>query len=482
MPRNDDVRKDWRLPAAGGDVFPRVARAVRAVMDGLSVSAGIESGMENAEGMVPRRIFISLLHAVIKHHELIHSLVLARSAEMGEENAGSLQHETRMACVAHVLLPLLEGDTPFFHENIMLDVVQSRIDDFLTSGIIPTEHAFLRGLSSTIARHERLILRKGLPADPRVMATAHSHPLFLVDKLSALVDPDRLARIMEAHLAGERFFVRTRPGARERVARLLARKGFTFQADATLPDLLHVLAMPGWKRGLLGTPRGHEFFLVQDLGSAAVVEALGVVRGDLVLDACAAPLQKTIALSWKAGVTGRVVAVDVHPARLVENVKRLRRAAGSPVDVIAGDATRMKATLHGLVPDRVLVDVPCTGSGSMAAHPELRWMQTRNHLDAHVRLQRSIVASCLGAAKRGEWHDTRFVYSTCSYYPEEGEGIIDAFLDEIALVDLHAAGAPLASFPTGWKGHACARFAARTFPDVNEGARGFFIAAFTVKP
>ena len=148
--------------------------------------------------------------------------------------------------------------------------------------------------------------------------------------------------------------------------------------------------------------------------------------GNSVLDLCAAPGGKTLRLALDAGPDGRVVAVDLHAHRVRAMAGRLERAGIQNVEILTLDATQ---PLPSEPPfdrgfDRVLVDVPCSGSGTLARHPEIRWRLRQDDLgELHAR-QAALLRNALKHLVPGG----RLVYSTCSLEPEENELVVGELL------------------------------------------------------
>jgi 16S rRNA (cytosine967-C5)-methyltransferase len=146
--------------------------------------------------------------------------------------------------------------------------------------------------------------------------------------------------------------------------------------------------------------------------------------GPLVLDACAAPGGKTLALAARAGEGGLVVAVDRHAGRLTrlrQNIERLR--AGNVV-ALACDMARPAPMTRSF--DDVLVDAPCSGTGTLRRHPEIRWRLRPDALPVLGARQRRILDTAADLVRPGG----RLVYSVCSIEPEEGEDVVSRFLDD----------------------------------------------------
>jgi 16S rRNA (cytosine967-C5)-methyltransferase len=163
---------------------------------------------------------------------------------------------------------------------------------------------------------------------------------------------------------------------------------------------------------------------IQDEASQAVSLLLDVHEGDRVLDLCAAPGGKTATLARAAGAKGSVVAADLHPHRLRAMREQLKRINLAQVTLVNLDATKRLPFRIGF--DRILVDAPCSGTGTLSRHPEIRWRLRPEQLPELHQLQAAILCRALeGLAPGG-----RLVYSTCSLEPEENEEVVAEALRE----------------------------------------------------
>jgi 16S rRNA (cytosine967-C5)-methyltransferase len=161
--------------------------------------------------------------------------------------------------------------------------------------------------------------------------------------------------------------------------------------------------------------------------------------GDLVLDACAAPGGKTAAIAEKLAGRGAVLAIDRHPRRLGLVARTIRRLGLKHVHTLERDAAQSLADLptewldeiegvsasDGLLFDRVLVDAPCTGLGTLRRNPDARWRLEPDSPAELARLQLSILQNAAATLRPGG----TLVYSTCTLLPEENEKLVNAFLD-----------------------------------------------------
>ena len=163
---------------------------------------------------------------------------------------------------------------------------------------------------------------------------------------------------------------------------------------------------------------------VQDEGSQLLALLVGARRGETVVDFCAGAGGKTLALGAEMRSTGRLYAFDVSGHRLAALQPRLVRSGLANVHPaqIAHERDERVARLAGKV-ERVLVDAPCSGSGTLRRHPDLKWRQSAEAITQLVRAQHAILRAASRLLKRGG----RLVYATCSVLESEGEAVADAF-------------------------------------------------------
>jgi len=165
-------------------------------------------------------------------------------------------------------------------------------------------------------------------------------------------------------------------------------------------------------------------FEVQDEGSQLLAMLLDAKRGEMVVDFCAGAGGKTLAIGAAMRSTGRLYAFDTSAGRLDAFKSRLARSGLSNVHpaAIAHERDDRVKRLSGKI-DRVLVDAPCTGMGTLRRNPDLKWRQNQQAVDEMTVKQAAILQSAARLLKPGG----RLVYATCSVLPQENEAIASAF-------------------------------------------------------
>lgn len=161
---------------------------------------------------------------------------------------------------------------------------------------------------------------------------------------------------------------------------------------------------------------------IQDEGSALVAHVVGARPDEQVLDVCASPGGKSVMLWNDMGQAGVLVSADVRPARL-HLLRQTLRAGRVPSRVVALDATQPLP--FGPVFDRVLVDAPCSGLGTLRRDPDIKWSVTLEDLPAFADTQLRILNQAAEAVRPGGV----LVYATCSSEPDENEHVVARFLD-----------------------------------------------------
>ena len=255
-----------------------------------------------------------------------------------------------------------------------------------------------------------------LPTDPLdALATRYSHPRWLVARWVARWGADATAALLEANNHEAPLVVRPFQVVREQLEAMLEAAGVAVSDAPLVTDSLVIsgaslIELGAFQQGLL---------FVQDPAATLVTRYAAFAPGSVVADLCAAPGGKTVELSRTARF---VVAADASLARLARLRGTVARLELANVHPLVSDART-----PAIAPvDAVLVDAPCTGTGTFRRHPDSRWRLQVSDLALLPAAQRAILRSAAQLVKPGGL----LVYSTCSLETEENDAQVEAFLAE----------------------------------------------------
>ncbi len=263
---------------------------------------------------------------------------------------------------------------------------------------------------------------KFLPADISLgerLSILYSHPVWLVNRWLARLGERQTTSLLQSDNRTPRLACSLHDAERrDEILDCLLKSGLSVEPGHLLQA---AFAITG------GSPTRTDAFLrgdisIQDEASQAIPLLLDVQPGDRVLDLCAAPGGKTPPLARNAGKNGLIIAADRHAHRLRAMREQFKRLSLSDVRLVELDAATNLP--FGIQFDRILVDAPCSGTGTLARHPEIRWRLKPEQLCELNDLQVRLLASALNQLAPGG----RLVYSTCSLEPEENEDVVDEAL------------------------------------------------------
>jgi 16S rRNA (cytosine967-C5)-methyltransferase len=256
------------------------------------------------------------------------------------------------------------------------------------------------------------------------LAVRYEFPAWLEPELSAVFG-DGLERELAVLMAEAATDLRTNTlkADREKAIEALVREGIDARPTPLSPLGLRVAGRPplaslaSFKAGLIE---------VQDEGSQIVALLTDARPGQRVIDFCAGAGGKTLALAAAMANKGKLVASDVLKGRVERAATRLNRAGVHNVERRGLESERdpwLKRHVGGF--DRVLVDAPCSGSGTWRRNPDAKWRLAPGDIDELVELQRRILESAARLVKPGG----RLVYATCSLLPRENQQQVESFLE-----------------------------------------------------
>lgn len=217
---------------------------------------------------------------------------------------------------------------------------------------------------------------------------------------------------------------------------------------------------------------------VQDEGSQLLAHLVAPKRGELVVDFCAGAGGKTLALGDLMRSTGRLYALDVSAPRLAKLKPRLARSGLSNVHPVQIESERdPKLKRMAGKADRVLVDAPCSGLGTLRRNPDLKWRRTPETVRELTGKQAAILAAAAKLVKPGG----RLVYATCSLLPDENQAIVDAFVTAHPAFEPTSATDVLVQQGIALDGRVDAGVSLELWPH-RTGTDGFFAAVLTRRP
>ena len=261
------------------------------------------------------------------------------------------------------------------------------------------------------------------PADPSdteaaldYLAITLSHPRWLVSRWLQRVGFDACESWCLFNNTSPEVTVRAISRS-ENIGSLLEREGVTAVPSRYVRG---ALKLPPGSLGKVSTlTRGK--LLIQDEGSQLVAVLAGGRPGELVLDTCASPGGKTLTLLDAVEPGGTVIAGDLRPARVALLRSTLERA-GRHAHVLTLDAGQPLPFVSGF--DRVLLDAPCSGLGTLRRDPDIKWHRRPQDLPALAAAQLTMLEHAAAVVRPGG----AIVYATCSSEPEENDAVIDQFL------------------------------------------------------
>ncbi len=275
------------------------------------------------------------------------------------------------------------------------------------------------------------VLRKCEPLDEsgqsgaRVAAACRSVPRWLLDRWSAHFGSERAKELARASVATPATTLRIAGEfSRDEVQAALEAEGIrSLPAEYTERALTvksgDVTGSAAYRRGLIR---------IQDEASQLVGELVRPAAGDRVLDLCAAPGGKTAQLAERLGSGGVLAAGDLSARRLATMARLLSGKSAAPCrspNLVRLDARRPLPFTAAF--ERILVDAPCSGTGTLARNPEVKWRLQPDDLARLAETQAAILTNALGALAPGG----RLVYATCSLEREENEGVVESVLAQM---------------------------------------------------
>jgi 16S rRNA (cytosine967-C5)-methyltransferase len=276
----------------------------------------------------------------------------------------------------------------------------------------PFVNAVLRKLSTTSRKQDDPV-----STSPESLARALAHPFWMVERWASEYGLAAAIRICEHNQSIPHTAIRLRTTTAEAQ---LAEEGITLSPGIFLKSARRVQSGDVTKTRAFRTCQ----VVIQDEASQLVAALVGTdphKESSAILDCCAAPGGKTLAIA-DHNPAAAITAVELHPHR-ARLLQKLLQPHASRIQIIAADAQHLPITQQF---DRVLADVPCSGTGTLARNPEIKWRLTPDDLTGLPQRQLAILRAALAQVAPGG----RLIYSTCSLEKEENENVIGQALLE----------------------------------------------------
>lgn len=283
----------------------------------------------------------------------------------------------------------------------------------------PQLKGLINGVLRQFQRQQDALLEQAGQQESRFL-----HPSWLLERIRKAY-PTEWQAVADANNQRPPMWLRVNRlhHSRDRYLELLAEAGIAAEIDDAYPDALRLVApcpvtdLPGFTDG---------WVTVQDASAQGCVPLLAPQNGERILDLCAAPGGKTTHI-LEAAPEAQVLAVDIDEQRLkrvLENLQRLRLNA----EVKRGDGTQPEQWAAGQSFDRILLDAPCSATGVIRRHPDIKWLRRNSDIAELVAVQKAILEAIWPYLKSGGV----LLYATCSILPEENSEQIADFLSRHA--------------------------------------------------
>lgn len=388
---------------------------VRVTKDAAFAAAALDAELERAVQLAPRdrALATELVYGTLRYHRWLET----RLAKHASRGLGGLDVRVRaILLVAAYQILVLERVPAFAAVNEAVSLARA------TKGGGPRVSGFVNA-----------VLRK-VASDPRptkeelARAAMASADRTIVEALVRSLGKEEARRLFgEGEVRPPPAGLRIEDASTrdEWLGRLReARPDATFEIGA-----LSAHAILAWGAGRLIDLHGYAegAWTPQEQGSQAIALALEAKAGEVVLDACAGRGNKTGLLARAVGPTGAVDAADLHASKLARLREELARIGQKPRETYAVDWSVGTGDVAGPY-DRVLVDAPCSGTGTLRRRPEILLRRTETDLASLASLQKKVLARAAGLVKPGG----RLVYAVCSVLREEAEEVV-AIASELGL-------------------------------------------------
>jgi len=255
------------------------------------------------------------------------------------------------------------------------------------------------------------------------LSILYAMPSFLIQKLMRVIDVNFLEenlRALNDHKKKEFFTIHLNKSVKKLPENL--KGGYK---DPHLPFLYHI-PLSYKSKVVTSLPHKSKEMIIMDKGSAAIVNILSPLPGEMILDMCSAPGIKSSLISQYTETNAPIIAEEFLTKRAEQMKIFIEKMVLKNLYFLNTDSIQPPLR-NNILFDKILLDAPCTGSGTFLSNPELKWRQNEAFLNQNIILQKKLLTTALNRLKP----NGILVYSTCSLYPEEGELQILEILNKV---------------------------------------------------
>jgi len=399
---------------------------------------------KSGKAIAARLVATQLLHAVLFDKRLLSEVItgpdtpLERLSPQERARAqsmatGVLRYLARLDAVLDIYLE--KSPPPKVRNTLRLAAYELLVDQSAAHGVVNAAVEIVRGAPKYghLAGLVNAVARKVAVEGAAIWETQSPQalPSWLAKPIGKNFGPQALQGIERAHQNGAPLDITLKDPSLADIQAERMGAGILPTHSLRLKGRPQVSALPGFEHG---------DWWVQDVAAALPARLLGDVRDQTVLDLCAAPGGKTMQL---AAAGAHVTALDISDQRLARLRENLTRT-GLRAEVVTADALNWPDPRQF---DAVLLDAPCSATGTIRRHPDLPVIKAGADMSALFQLQADMIDAALERLKPGG----RMVYCTCSLLPREGETQVAKALERHAGLSLQDTAAAIPGFDAAWK-------------------------------
>lgn len=413
---------------------------LRSIVRGAFSDVALDKTLQGVElGALDRRLLTELVYGSVRRQRTLDALI----DQLGKKKASQQPPDLRI--ILHLGLYQLR-----YLNHIPASAAVNTTVELAKQNGFKGLTGFVNGLLRQYIRlAEQGADPLALPTDPAAkLGTLHSYPDWIVQMWLDQLDAAEAEQLCEWLNRPPHIDLRINPlrTSLEEVEAAMQAANIPVQRLPHLPQALRLSESVGSIQALPGFAEG--WWMVQDASAQLVSYLVDPQPGEVVIDACAAPGGKSIHLAELMQDQGTVWACDRTPSRLKKLQENAQRLNMQSIRVQTGDS-RDQPQFKG-VGDRVLLDAPCSGLGTLNRHADARWRQTPERVAELSLLQQELLESAITWLKP----NGALVYATCTLHPQENEQVIARFLAQHPKwrIDPPIAQSPAAAFATreGW--------------------------------